>query len=190
MDDEDLLGAAADRLEQLAARTTGGRWSLGGLLASRPEVVARLADGTTEHVAEARARSADWIVTLAPALAGPLAGWLRAAARTPVDPHALAVARLIAGQVGSTDRFTALYEAFNARDVDAVLAHLAPDVDWPDAWHGGRVIGIDAVRAYWRAPGGGVGPGGAPPPGGGVPPRPGGGGGAPGGRGPPGGGAF
>jgi hypothetical protein len=47
------------------------------------------------------------------------------------------------------DRITALYDAFNARDIDAVLAQFAPDVDWPDAWHGGRVVGRDAVRAYW-----------------------------------------
>jgi hypothetical protein len=47
------------------------------------------------------------------------------------------------------DRLTALYDAFNARDIDAVVAQFAPDVDWPDAWHGGRVVGHDAVRAYW-----------------------------------------
>jgi hypothetical protein len=49
------------------------------------------------------------------------------------------------------DRLTALYDAFNARDIDAVLAHFAPDVDWPDAWRGGRVVGADEVRAYWLA---------------------------------------
>jgi ketosteroid isomerase-like protein len=41
------------------------------------------------------------------------------------------------------------YEAFNARDLDAALALMAPDVDWPNAWEGGRVVGHDAVRAYW-----------------------------------------
>jgi len=25
-----------------------------------------------------------------------------------------------------------------------------PDVDWPNAWEGGRVRGHDAVRDYWR----------------------------------------
>ncbi len=45
---------------------------------------------------------------------------------------------------------TALYQAFNARDVDAVVAQLAPDVDWPNAWEGGRVHGHDGVRAYWE----------------------------------------
>ena len=33
------------------------------------------------------------------------------------------------------------YAAFNARDVDAVIAVLHPDVDWPNAWEGGRVRG-------------------------------------------------
>ena len=43
----------------------------------------------------------------------------------------------------------ALYRAFNARDVDTVLAAMAPDVDWPNGWQGGRVVGHDAVRRYW-----------------------------------------
>jgi hypothetical protein len=42
-----------------------------------------------------------------------------------------------------------LYRAFNARDIDAALAHLAPGVDWPNGQHGGRMTGRDAVRAYW-----------------------------------------
>ena len=41
------------------------------------------------------------------------------------------------------------YDAFNARDVDAVLAGMHDDVDRPNAWDGGRVRGRDAVRAYW-----------------------------------------
>ena len=91
-----LVRAAADRLEALAARTTGGTWTTRGLLATRPEVVAVRDDGSTEHVAEARGRSAEWIVALSPALAGPLAGWLRSAAQEPVDPHAVALARVLA----------------------------------------------------------------------------------------------
>jgi hypothetical protein len=43
-----------------------------------------------------------------------------------------------------------LYRAFNARDVDAVLAAMSPDVDWPNGWQGGRVAGRDAVRDYWQ----------------------------------------
>ena len=41
------------------------------------------------------------------------------------------------------------YAAFNARDIDAVLATMHPDVDWPNAWEGGRVHGHGAVRGYW-----------------------------------------
>jgi ketosteroid isomerase-like protein len=43
-----------------------------------------------------------------------------------------------------------LYEAFNRRDVDACLAAMTPDVDWANGWQGGRVVGRDAVRNYWR----------------------------------------
>ncbi len=42
-----------------------------------------------------------------------------------------------------------LYEAFNARDVDRVLAFVHDEVDWPNAWEGGRVRGRPAVREYW-----------------------------------------
>ena len=47
------------------------------------------------------------------------------------------------------DRLRALYAAFNARDVDAVLAAMSDDVDWPNAWEGGRLAGREAVRGYW-----------------------------------------
>jgi hypothetical protein len=42
-----------------------------------------------------------------------------------------------------------IYEAFNQRDVDAVLAAMHPGVDWPNGWEGGRVTGHDEVRSYW-----------------------------------------
>jgi hypothetical protein len=42
-----------------------------------------------------------------------------------------------------------LYAAFNAREIDRVLAALDPDVDWPNGWEGGRIQGRDAVREYW-----------------------------------------
>jgi ketosteroid isomerase-like protein len=41
------------------------------------------------------------------------------------------------------------YQAFNDRDIDSVLERVHPDVDWPNAWEGGRVVGRDAVRDYW-----------------------------------------
>ena len=42
-----------------------------------------------------------------------------------------------------------VYDAFNARDIDAVLAAMSDEVDWPNAWEGGRVRGKEAIRAYW-----------------------------------------
>ena|SRR5215217_3378901 len=42
-----------------------------------------------------------------------------------------------------------LYASFNARDIEAVIAHLDPDVDWPNAWEGGRLHGHREVRDYW-----------------------------------------
>jgi ketosteroid isomerase-like protein len=41
------------------------------------------------------------------------------------------------------------YRAFNNREIEAVLDLIHPEVDWPNAWEGGRVVGRDAVRDYW-----------------------------------------
>ncbi|RBY97923.1 hypothetical protein DQ237_03240 [Blastococcus sp. TF02-8] len=99
-DDASTLRTAADRLERLAARTTVGDWRVGGLLASRPEVVAHAPDGGTEHVAEARAATAAWITALSPAVAGPLVSWLRATADSGrPDRSALALARVLLGRL-------------------------------------------------------------------------------------------
>jgi nuclear transport factor 2 (NTF2) superfamily protein len=46
-------------------------------------------------------------------------------------------------------RLRGLYDAFNARDIDTVLAAMTDDVDWPNAWEGGRLRGKDQVRDYW-----------------------------------------
>jgi hypothetical protein len=47
-------------------------------------------------------------------------------------------------------RLRGLYKAFNDRDIDTVLSAMAPDVDWPNGWEGGRLIGHDDVRRYWE----------------------------------------
>ncbi|HEY9668480.1 MAG TPA: nuclear transport factor 2 family protein [Coleofasciculaceae cyanobacterium] len=41
------------------------------------------------------------------------------------------------------------YAAFNARDIDAALALMTPDVAWPKAFKGGFVRGTKEVCAYW-----------------------------------------
>jgi ketosteroid isomerase-like protein len=43
----------------------------------------------------------------------------------------------------------AAYAAFNARDIDAALAFMTPDVSWPRAFKGGFVRGPEEIRAYW-----------------------------------------
>jgi hypothetical protein len=43
----------------------------------------------------------------------------------------------------------AAYAAFNARDIDAALALMTPDVTWPRAFKGGFVQGPEEIRAYW-----------------------------------------
>jgi hypothetical protein len=45
---------------------------------------------------------------------------------------------------------SAAYAAFNARDLDAAIELMHPEVNWPNAWEGGRVHGRPAVRAYWE----------------------------------------
>ena len=47
------------------------------------------------------------------------------------------------------DLLRAVYEAFNHRDVETVLAAMDPGVDWPNGMEGGRVRGHQGVREYW-----------------------------------------
>lgn len=42
-----------------------------------------------------------------------------------------------------------IYERFNARDMEAVLAALDDDVLWANGMEGGHEHGRDALRAYW-----------------------------------------
>jgi hypothetical protein len=41
------------------------------------------------------------------------------------------------------------YRAFNSREMDAALATMHDDVDWPNGMEGGRVQGHQGVREYW-----------------------------------------
>jgi hypothetical protein len=41
------------------------------------------------------------------------------------------------------------YDAFNRRDVDAVLSVMTDDVDWPDMLAMTRAVGKEKVRDYW-----------------------------------------
>jgi hypothetical protein len=47
------------------------------------------------------------------------------------------------------DLIAEAYRDFNARQIDAVLARMHPDVTWANGMEGGYVHGVEAVRAYW-----------------------------------------
>ena len=42
-----------------------------------------------------------------------------------------------------------IYDRFNVRDMEAVLAALHDDVIWANGMEGGHIHGRDEVRAYW-----------------------------------------
>ena len=42
-----------------------------------------------------------------------------------------------------------LYEAFNKREIEKIIAKIHPDVKWANGLEGGFVYGRDAVREYW-----------------------------------------
>jgi ketosteroid isomerase-like protein len=41
------------------------------------------------------------------------------------------------------------YTAFDARDVNAILSMMHPEVEWANGMEGGYIHGHDGVRAYW-----------------------------------------
>ena len=55
----------------------------------------------------------------------------------------------MANTTSSTELLKKAYVAFNARDIDAALATMKPDVEWPNGMEGGTVNGHDGIRAYW-----------------------------------------
>jgi limonene-1,2-epoxide hydrolase len=49
----------------------------------------------------------------------------------------------------TVDAIKNLYAAFNARNLEACLAGMQPNIEWPNGMEGGTVHGHDGVRAYW-----------------------------------------
>lgn len=58
-------------------------------------------------------------------------------------------AALADNDLSGIELLRAAYAAFNARDIDAALACMAADVDWPKAFKGGFAHGHASVRTYW-----------------------------------------
>jgi ketosteroid isomerase-like protein len=78
-------------------------------------------------------------------------GGLTAAAGLATTGGALAIdLAALREERGHEELLAAAYEAFNRRDLDAALGLMHPDVEWPNAWEGGRVRGRVEVRAYWE----------------------------------------
>jgi ketosteroid isomerase-like protein len=50
-------------------------------------------------------------------------------------------------QADQRDLLLQAYAAYNGQDLEALLALVSDDVDWPDG--GGRLHGKEEVRAYW-----------------------------------------
>ena len=50
---------------------------------------------------------------------------------------------------GDIELLKHLYDRFNARDMEAVLATMHPDGVWANGLEGGYVHGHDGVRHYW-----------------------------------------
>ena len=48
-----------------------------------------------------------------------------------------------------TELLAYLYDRFNARDMEALLAHMHRDVVWANGFEGGYVYGHDGVLDYW-----------------------------------------
>ena len=50
---------------------------------------------------------------------------------------------------GERESLQAAYRDFNARNIEAVLERLHPEVEWANGMEGGHVHGRDGVREYW-----------------------------------------
>jgi ketosteroid isomerase-like protein len=50
---------------------------------------------------------------------------------------------------GDVELLKRIYDRFNARDIDGVLAALSDNVVWANGMDGGHVHGREAVREYW-----------------------------------------
>jgi hypothetical protein len=50
---------------------------------------------------------------------------------------------------GDVELLKHLYDRFNARDMEAVLAHLHANIIWANGMEGGHVHGHEGVRGYW-----------------------------------------
>ena len=126
---------APDRDWHLPAQRTTGRWHDDRirvlLAAGAAERATRLPSG--KGVATPRKPAGD-----EPSCAG--------TCRAPRCRHR---ARRLSRMRETDETLQSAYQAFNSRNIDAALKLMHPDVDWPNAWEGGRLVGHQAVNDYW-----------------------------------------
>ena len=63
--------------------------------------------------------------------------------------RAVQVTREGEGAPGNVELLKRIYDRFNARDMETVLAALHEDVIWANGMEGGHVRGREGVRSYW-----------------------------------------
>lgn len=56
---------------------------------------------------------------------------------------------MVAMMIENNELVQRMYDGFNRRDIPAVLAYLADNVEWANGMDGGHVHGREAVRDYW-----------------------------------------
>ena len=54
------------------------------------------------------------------------------------------------GMPDNVELLRRVYDLFNRRDIESVLAAMHPDVVWANGMQGGHVHGRDEVRSYWK----------------------------------------
>jgi hypothetical protein len=55
----------------------------------------------------------------------------------------------VPGVAANVSALKKIYQAFNARDIDAALSAMDPNVEWPNGMEGGTVHGHTGIREYW-----------------------------------------
>lgn len=61
----------------------------------------------------------------------------------------LVVAHWVGCMLDAEETLRSAYRAFNARDIDTAVELMHPEINWPNAWEGGRIVGRAEVRDYW-----------------------------------------
>ncbi len=82
----------------------------------------------------------------------PLGGIARGESEIPFWEYLVRILLVYKGKAMSSNVYEllkAMYRAFNAREIDTILAVMHPEIIWPNGWEGGYVYGHQGVCDYW-----------------------------------------